>query len=323
VKALVTGATGFVGGHLVEQLLARGDTVTALVRSPGKAAPLERAGVRLVRGDLHAHAALAEAVQGQDVIYHVAGAVAALDEAAYLAGNRDGTANVVRAAEASGAPRLVLVSSMAAGGPAVPGRPRSAGEPPRPVTAYGRSKLASEAVVRASRLPWTILRPPTIYGPRDRDNLIKVFRIAKLGVSPVFGDGSMELSAVYAPDLAEALVLAGRADSVIGGVFYVNHPEVLTSAQLVRMIGTTMGRTVGIVPLPEPVARGILAITGGAARLLGRPTILNADKANEFFQPAWTGDPGPFMQATGWLAKHDMKAGLAETFRWYRAEGWL
>ena len=323
MKSLVTGATGFVGGHLVERLLAGGDAVTALVRSPSKAAPLEKAGVRLVRGDLHDHAAIADAVAGQDVVYHVAGAVAARDEAAYLEGNRDGTANVVRAAEAAGAPRLVLVSSMAAGGPAQPGFPRRADEPSAPVTAYGRSKLASEAVVRGSRLPWTILRPPTIYGPRDRDNLIKVFRIARLGVSPVFGDGSMELSAVYAPDLAEALSLAGSASAVVGRTFYVNHPEVITSAELVRLIGATMGRRVRVVPLPEAAARGILAVTGGIAQLLDRPTILNADKANEFFQPAWTGDPAPFTAATGWRAAHDMRAGLAETYRWYRAEGWL
>ena len=323
MKALVTGATGFVGGHLVEKLTARGDSVTALVRSPAKAAPLEKLGVELVRGDLHDHDAIARAVAGQDVVYHVAGAVAALDEAAYLAGNRDGTANVVRAAEAAGGPRLVLVSSMAAGGPARPGTPRSTDAASAPVTAYGRSKLASESVVRASALPWTILRPPTIYGPRDRDNLIKVFRIARLGVSPVFGDGSMELSAVYAPDLADALVLAGTAPSVVGRTFYVNHSEVLTSAEMVRLIGLTMGRRVRIVPLPEPLARGILSITGGAARVLGRPTILNADKANEFFQAAWTGDSAPFTEATGWRAQHDMRAGLAETYRWYRAEGWL
>ena len=323
MKALVTGATGFVGGHLVDHLLARGDAVTALVRSPLKAAPLEALGVRLVRGDLHDHAAMAEAAAGQDVVYHVAGAVAARDEAAYLSGNRDGTANILRAAEAAASPRFVLVSSMAAGGPARRGVPRRTDEPGQPVTAYGRSKLASEELVRASRLPWTILRPPTIYGPRDHDNLIKVFRIARLGVSPVFGDGSMELSAIYAPDLAQALALAGTLPTVLGQAWYVNHPEVRTSAELVRLVGATMGRKVRIIPLPEILARGILTVTGGVARLLDRPTILNADKANEFYQPAWTADPTPFMQATGWRAEHDLEAGLAATYRWYRDAGWL
>jgi nucleoside-diphosphate-sugar epimerase len=323
VKALVTGATGFVGGHLVERLARDGHEVTALVRSPAKAARLLKPEIRLERGDLHDEAALARAVAGQDVIYHVAGSVAARDEAAYMAGNRDGTRNVIRAAEAAGRPRFIHVSSMAAGGPSRKGVPMTVADRPHPVTAYGRSKLAAEAVVRASALPWTILRPPTIYGPNDRDNLIKVFRIARTGIAPVFGDGSMELSAVYAPDLADALVLAAAAPAAAGQTYYANHPEVLTSAGLVRLIGRAMGRTVRIVGVPEPLGRVILAATGGVASLLGRVTILNLDKANEFFQPAWTGDPAPLMADTGWRPAHDMASGLAETWRWYRAAGWI
>lgn len=323
MKALVTGATGFVGGHLAERLRQEGHDVTALVRSPAKAARLLEMGVRLERGDLHDGPALARAAAGQDVIFHVAGSVAARDEAAYLAGNRDGTRNVVRAAEAAGNVRFLHVSSMAAGGPARKGAPMTADDAPHPVTAYGRSKLAAEEVVRASTLPWTILRPPTIYGPRDRDNLIKVFRIARTGIAPVFGDGSMEMSAVYAPDLAEALLRTAGAPATVGRVYYANHPEVLTTGELVRLIGRAMGRKVRTVGVPEPLGRGILAVTGGVASLLGRVTILNLDKANEFFQPAWTGDPAPLTRDSGWSAAHDMASGLAETWRWYRAAGWI
>lgn len=323
MKALITGATGFVGSHLAEHLQQRGDAVTALVRSPAKAAPLSALGIRLERGDLHDRAALARAADGQDVIYHVAGAVAAVNEAAYMAGNRDGTANLVRAAEAAGRPRFVLVSSMAAGGPAERGRPKSAEDSSTPVTAYGRSKLAGEAVVRSSSLPWTILRPPTIYGPRDRDNFIKIFRIVRLGVAPVFGDGTMELSAIYAPDLAAALALTAESSATVGQLYYVNHPQVLTSAELVRLIGRTMGRQVRIVGLPEGIARLVLSAVGGAAGLLGRVTILNADKANEFYQAAWTADSTPLTLATGWKAENDMAAGLGLTYSWYRAAGWL
>ncbi|HEU4700165.1 MAG TPA: NAD(P)-dependent oxidoreductase [Gemmatimonadales bacterium] len=329
MKALVTGATGFLGSHLVDALVARGDDVTALIRSPGKAQGLARQGVRLVRGDLHATEALAEAVADQDVIYHVAGAVAARNEAEYLHANRDGTANLLRAAEGAAqrggrAPRFVLVSSMAAGGPARPGRPRTADEPSAPVTMYGRSKLAGEEVVRRSPLPWAILRPPTIYGPRDRDNLIKIFKIARTGVVPVFGSGSQEISAVYAPDLAEALVAAGSSDAVLGGTYYVNHPEVLTSAGLVQAVARLMGRSrARLVPIPEWAGRLALHVTGTAAAAARRATILNADKANEFFEAAWTGDPTPFMRATGWHAAHDLAAGLAETYAWYRSARWL
>ncbi|HET9605258.1 MAG TPA: NAD-dependent epimerase/dehydratase family protein [Gemmatimonadales bacterium] len=323
MNTLVTGATGFVGGHVVAALLTRGIAVTALVRSPSRAAALERLGVRLVVGDLHDDVALRRACEGQAVVQHVAGVIAARDEAAYLRANRDGTANLLRAAEAAGVDRFVLMSSGAAAGPSRPAQPRTAEEPPAPVTAYGRSKLAGEDVVRRGALPWVILRPPTVYGPNDRDNLIKVFRLVRYGMAPVFGDGSQELSAVYAPDLAEAAVLAGSEPGVAGGTYFVNHPEVITSAELVRLIGKTMHRRVHVISLPGGLVRPILHFTGGVARLAGKATILNADKANEFLQAAWTADPSPFMRDAGWLPAFDLASGLAETWRWYRDAGWL
>jgi nucleoside-diphosphate-sugar epimerase len=193
----------------------------------------------------------------------------------------------------------------------------------RPVTMYGRSKLAGEQVLRGSEHPWVILRPPTVYGPRDRDNLLTVFKAARTGFAPVFGDGSMELSAIYVEDLAAATIRAGTAEGVVAGTYYVNHPEVVTSAELVRQIAATMGRPVRLLGVPEPVARGILTLTGGMAALFQRKTILRADKANEFYQEAWTGDPARFTAATGWAATTALREGLARTWTFYQESGWL
>jgi nucleoside-diphosphate-sugar epimerase len=322
MRVLVTGATGFVGSHLAEALHRRGDEVTALVRSPGKAATLAPLGVRVVPGDLDQAEALARACEGQDVVYHVAGCVAAKDEDHFLRCNRDGTARLVAAAARARASRLVYVSSMAAGGPADRGRPLTGQEPPRPVTAYGRSKLAGEAVVTGGALPWVIVRPPAVYGPRDRE-VLKVFRMARLGVAPVFGDGSQELSAVHGADLAEALVAAGTAAATPGKVYYACHPEVVTSAEFVRAVGAAMGRRLTLLPVPASVGRALLGVTETSARLAGRTTILTRDKANEFFQAAWTGDPAPLTRDSGWRAAHDLASGMADTFHWYRSAGWL
>jgi nucleoside-diphosphate-sugar epimerase len=323
MKALVTGATGFVGSHLVEALVQQGDEVTALVRSPRKAALLEHLQVRLIPGDLHNHEALRAAVDGQDVIHHVAGLVAARDQAEFLRANRDATANLLRAVrETGGAPRFVLVSSMAAGGPAKRGQPRMGDEPGNPVTQYGKSKLEGEAVVRAANVPWTIIRPPMVYGPRDRE-VLKVFKLARSGVAPVFGDGSQELSAIYGPDLARALIAAAQSLGTVGGVYYACHPEIFQSGELVRRVGTALGKQVRVISLPDWLARGALSLTGLAARIAGQATILTPDKANEFLQPAWTGDPGPLIAESGWQPEFDLARGLSATATWYREAGWL
>jgi nucleoside-diphosphate-sugar epimerase len=262
------------------------------------------------------------AVEGQDVVYHVAGVVAARSEADFLAANRDGTRNLAEAAERAGVGRFVLVSSMAAAGPTIKGRPLRGHETPNPVTQYGRSKLAAEAVVTASRLLWTILRPPMVYGPRDLE-VLKVFRLARYGLAPVLGDGTQELSAVHGADLADALVAAGSAEAAVRRTYYACHPEVFSGAEMALAVGRAMGKRPAVIRVPPAIGRGVLMLTEAAARLAGQTTILTADKANEFFQPAWTGDPEPLAIDTGWRATRNLETGLAETYAWYRAAGWL
>jgi nucleoside-diphosphate-sugar epimerase len=322
MRALVTGATGFVGGHLAEALRAGGHDVTAVVRSPAKASALGPLGVRAVAGDLDDPASLARAVEGQDVVFHVAGCIAARSETDFLRCNRDGTARLVAAAARARVSRFVYVSSMAAGGPSGKGCPLAGTEPPRPVTAYGRSKLAGEAVVTAGDVPWVIVRPPTVYGPRDRE-VLKVFRMARWGIAPVFGDGSQELSVVHGADLAAALLAAATAEQTPGHLYYACHPDVVTGADFVRAVGGAMGRRLRLVPVPPALGRAMLGVTELAATVAGRTTILTRDKSNEFFQPAWTADPSPLARDAGWRAAHDLSAGMADTYRWYRSAGWL
>jgi nucleoside-diphosphate-sugar epimerase len=322
MNALVTGATGFVGRHLVDALVQAGDTVTALVRSPEKAKRLGGRGVRLAPGHLGSMEALRSAVHGQDVIYHVAGLVAARNEAGFLAVNRDGTLRLLEAAADAGRPRFVLVSSLAAGGPVPRGTRRSGDEEAAPVTAYGRSKLAGERALRRAGLPWVILRPPAVYGPFDTE-MLRVFRAVRLGLVPVFGDGSQELSLVYGPDLGRALAAAGRSQAAEGKILYPCHPEVVTTASLVRTVADAMARTPRLVPLPRWLARSALGVTGTLARLTGRSTVLTPDKAKEFFAPAWTCDPTPLTAITGWQAEFDLARGAAATAAWYRKRGLL
>jgi nucleoside-diphosphate-sugar epimerase len=164
-----------------------------------------------------------------------------------------------------------------------------------------------------------------VYGPRDTE-VLKVFRMVRWGVAPVFGDGTQELSAIYGPDLAQLLIAAAMSPRAAGQTYSACHPEVFTSRAFVEAVGRVVAPSrpsVRVVPLPRWLASGALMVSGAAARLAGRATILTADKANEFFQPAWTGDPAPLVQDTGWQPVHALAAGLERTAAWYREHGWL
>jgi nucleoside-diphosphate-sugar epimerase len=319
---LVTGGTGFVGAHVVEALRARGDQVTCLVRSPARARALGWTDVRLVAGDLDDAPALRAACAGATTIFHLAGLISARDATEFMRANRDGTAHLLEAASAQPPQRFVLVSSLAAGGPTLPGQPIDETRAPAPVTPYGHSKLAAEVVVRAMPWPWTIVRPPLVYGERDRA-VLKLFRLARTGVVPVFGDGSQELSVVYAGDLAQALLTAAATPAAARRLYYAAHPAVTTSRELARAVGRAVGREPRVVGLPAPLARGLLWAIGSLAHLAGRATVLSGDKTAEFLAPAWTCRPDALMRDTGWRPRVELEMGLARTAAWYRREGWL
>jgi len=324
VRVFVTGGTGFVGAHVVEALQQRGHTVACLIRDSRKAEQVfEGRAPEMVPGDLDDARALARGCARADAIVHLAGLTAARSRAELFTVNADGTRTVVNAVRTAGVDvrRFVHVSSLAAAGPVENGVVPSGDEEARPVSDYGRSKLAGEEPVRRLSLAWTILRPPAVYGPRDRD-FLRLFRMAGRGVAPVFGDGSQRLSMVFAGDLAQAIVgcLEGAPAR---GVYYPAHREVTTARALVEGIATALGARVHIVRIPRGVIRPLLWITGSVARAAGRATLLSADKAHEILADAWTCSPAALEARTGWRASMDLADGLRRTAAWYREAGWL
>lgn len=322
MKAAVTGATGFVGSHLVEVLRARGDSVTCLVRSPKKAKALEAAGVSLVYGDLEQERAVAAFVEGAEVVYHLAGLLAARSEEEFLRVNRDGAGRLALAARVAGVQRFLLVSSLAVTGPTHPGFPLDESERPAPVTPYGRSKRAGEEAVKDSGVPATIVRPPIVYGPRDRQ-LLRLFKMAKRGVAPLLGDGSQQLSLVQVTDLARALVVAAESEATQGRTYHAGHAECLSQRELLQAIGRAVGKQPLLIPLPPVLVRGGLQVTGLFSRLAGRVGLLGPDKAPELLAPAWTCSSEALARDAGWRAEIAAEEGLRQTAEWYRAEGWL
>lgn len=324
MKALVTGATGFVGGHLVEALVARGDTVLALARRPSSHAALTARGATPVSGSLEHEGSLTAALSGVEVVYHLAGLTAARDEAEFLAVNEAGTQRLIHAIRdaAPALRRLVHVSSQAALGPSPRGTPLGEEAECRPITSYGRSKLAGERAVRASGLPWTVIRPPAVYGPGDRE-FLRIFQIVRRGIAPVFGSGTQELSLVFVRDLVRVIALAGSQPAASGQILHAAHPEVVLSREVARAAGAAIGRTPLIVPLPAFLAAPIVGLIGRAAAATGRRTVVNADKMAEFLAPSWLLAVAKAEQLLGWRAETGVAAGMKETAAWYRDCGWL
>jgi nucleoside-diphosphate-sugar epimerase len=320
VNVAITGATGFVGGHLAEALLARGDHVKALARRPAPA--LAEAGAEIVRGSLDDTPALERLVEGADVVHHVAGVIAARSEAEFLRVNAGGTARLAEAARAAEVGRFVYVSSLAVSGPSARGAPLTEAAAGAPVTPYGRSKHAGEEALVRSGVPYTIVRPPVVYGPHDRA-VLRLFRFARRGLAPLLGDGSQELSLVFAADLARALLAAAASPAAEGRAYHAAHPEVVTQRELGQAIGRAVGRTSHAVALPMPVVRTLLAVSGAAARLAGRTTFLEPSKAPELLAPAWTCTSEALARDAGWRAEVGLSQGMEQTARWYYQAGWL
>jgi nucleoside-diphosphate-sugar epimerase len=327
VRAFVTGGTGFVGSHLIHALQAAGHEPVCLVRSPRKAAAVFGGAMpTVVDGSLGDRAALRRGCDGCDTVFHVAGLTAGRTPQELMAANRDRTRDLVEVAKASGSVRrFVYVSSLAAAGPAPPGTPRHEEAPEQPVSNYGRSKLAGEQVVRQSKLDWTIVRPPAVYGPRDTE-MLKLFRILRWHVAPLIVDRAQELSFVHVADLAHALVVAAGP----GGertTYFATHEEVVTARALItlayRAVHPETTRDAIVFRLPRFVTTGALTLTYLAARAVGRRTLLSPDKAREFRQAAWTCSSDAITADLGWRATRSLADGLPETMRWYREHALL
>jgi dihydroflavonol-4-reductase len=307
---------------LTEALVARGDSVSALVRSPAKAERLRALGCALVPGDLEDEASLAALVDGRELVFHVAGIVAARSHDEFLRVNRDGTARLARAATRACVGRLVLVSSLAVTGPSGPGEVRHEDSGDRPLTAYGRSKQAGEQAARETGVPLTIVRPSAVYGPGDR-SFLALFRAAARGIVPLLGDGRQELTLLHVRDLAHALVAASQRPETLGGCYHAGHQAPVTQRALALAIGRAVGRDVHLFCIPAAVVRPLLGLAGHVSRALGRAPLLDSDKGRELLASGWVSSSEALRRDAGWVAGIALDEGLAETARGYREAGWL
>jgi nucleoside-diphosphate-sugar epimerase len=279
--ALVTGASGLVGSHVVERFLADGWDVRALTRDPVRARWLERPGVTLCAGDVLDPPSLARAAAGCDAIVHAAAEIIPErgGEEAILATNVQGTRHVIDAA-AGAAGRLIHVSSVAVYGASAryrEGAPTDESAPLPPSeegTPYARSKRASEAIVleaHASGRVWaSAVRPCVIYGPRDRQFVPRMARVIRTGFFPIVGGGHTTLSLVHAANVADGIVRAASTDAAGGRAYNLANDFPISARDFPRLAASGLGRRIHLIPLPLSLARAGLALMKGALIASGR-----------------------------------------------------
>jgi nucleoside-diphosphate-sugar epimerase len=325
-KVLVTGATGFVGSHLVDRLIERGRVVRCLVRPTSNLRYLKHPQIEFVHGGLDQTTDWKRALSDVDTIYHVAGLTFARRRQDYFTVNHQGTEAILAAAlgHREQIKKFVHISSLAAVGPSPGGRPVDERTLPAPITAYGRSKLMSEEAVAAvsTLIPTTIVRPPAVYGPRDYA-LYELFKSIARGVSPTIGRSDKLISLVHARDLADGIILAGESAAATGETYFISSAEVYSLRSVIDLLSKIFERRIISIAIPRALAVGVAVAAEAAAALLGKPPVFNRDKVTDLSQACWGCSIDKAGRELGYKQNVPLEAGMRETIDWYKREGWL
>ena len=330
MKILITGASGFIGSFIVEEALKRGFETWAAIRKSSSKEWLQDERIRFIELNLSSKAQLVEQLRGQDFDYvvHAAGVTKCLNKADFHRINTEGTKNLVEALLEVEMPlkRFVFVSSLSIFGAIKEQQPYEAireSDTPQPNTAYGRSKLAAEQYLEKKKgLPYIILRPTGVYGPREKDYFIMAKSIQQHSDFAV-GYKRQDITFVYVKDVVQAVFLALEKGED-GRKYFLSDGEVYQSATFSNLIHEALGRPWWIrITAPVWVLRIVTFFGEYIGRMTGKVTALNNDKYNILKQRNWRCDIQPAIDELGYQPNYKLKQGVEETIKWYKDNKWL
>ena len=321
-KVLITGATGFVGSHTAELMVRRGYRVFGMVRNSSRAKFLPD-GVEPVVCSLFDPDGIAEHIKDTDYFVHIAGLTKARKREDFYRVNSESTKILLEALAQNSRKlkKFVLISSQAATRPS--SEPIDENIEPAPLTDYGRSKLLAEQNAKKfmDRLPITIIRPPAVFGPRDKD-IFFYFKLASMGILPFVGNPDRKFSAIYVEDLASAILLAMENPKSAGETFFVTDGKIHTWRKFAEQVGNAINRKKVKVRLPA-FALWIAAFFDETISFISKkPTLLSFQKVRELLAP-WVADSSKIENMLGFKPKYDLKTAIEKTARWYIEHNWI
>lgn len=331
MRAFVTGANGFLGSHLVDRLLERGDAVHVLVRKTSNLQWLLGKDVRFHYGDVIGDSAdrskgLREGLSESDVLFHVAGILRANRPRTYYEVNAQGTANVLEAClkVQPNIRRAVVVTSLAAHGPNSGDDIAREDDACHPIGDYGKSKRDEELVALkyADRLPVTIIRPPAIYGPRD-DQILAFFQMVRRGFALLPGNGKGRLNMTHVQDVVSGMLLAAEHPMAVGEIFFIGEDKNHSWEEAAGTIAAALQSKVVRLRVPGAVVYAVCGVAEALGRILRRTFTLNLAYAKNFLQKNWAMDVGKAARILGYRPAFSLASGAENAAQWYFQEGWL
>jgi len=324
--AFVTGATGFIGQHLVRRLLDENWKLRCLARSSVRPTDFAER-VEWVLGDLDSPTALEKGCRDADVIFHLGGIVKARRKADFYAVNQLGTRNVIEAAirSAKKSARFILVSSQAAAGPGEIFSPKKEEQACYPVSLYGQSKLAAEIEVLRHRndLHCSILRPAIVYGPGDRESL-RFFKLAKSHINPKVGPDTQIVSLIHVTDVVALLMLLAQQNIPSGEIYFASDDkDVHTLGEVMQTAKDCLQSWMIALRIPLWLLKSAAFLATLWGRITRRTTLFNLDKFHEITEPYWNCSAQKARNTLGFVARYDLSAGFTMTADWYRLNDWL
>ena len=326
MKALITGATGFVGSHLADKLLEKNYEVYCLKRSTSSTKWLDGKNVKYVEGDLFSNEALEKCIKDMDYVFHVAGVVKAKTKEGFYHGNSDSTKNLLEITYRvnPGLKKFIYISSLAACGPAKSDKPVDENTVPDPITTYGLSKLKAEEEVYKYRdkFPISIISPPAVFGPRDTEILI-YFKTFSKGLNSVIGFDAKYLSLVYVEDLVDGIILAAENNKADGQKYFVCFDKAFNWDEIGSLTSKLLGKKALKIRLPHSVLYSVGYLAELFSTFSSKPATLNIEKCKDITQLRWVCSNEKAKRELGFKAKYSLEESFKKTIDWYKEMKWI